>query len=66
MAPPLGSPPGQGRLHELAGDPLYAFFASSIIADFGADHEARGPDQVVVALSHEGSGVTSDMPADGG
>ena len=66
MAPPLGSPPGQGRLHELAGDPLSAFFASAIIADFGAGHEPRGPDQVVVASSQEASGMTSEMPADAG
>ena len=65
MAPPLGSPPGQGRLHELAGDLRHAFFASAIIADFGADHEARGRDEVVV-LSREASGVTSDMPTDAG
>ena len=64
MAPPLGSPPGQGRLHELAGDPLSAFFASSIIADFPAGHEPRVRDQVVYALSHEASGVTSETPAD--
>ncbi len=66
MALPLGSPSGQGRLHKLAGDPRHAFFASSIIADFEADHEARDPDQVVVALSREASGVTSGMPADAG
>ena len=63
MAPTLGSPPGQGPLHELAGDPLSAFFASSIIADFPADHELRSRDQVVVVLSREASGMTSEMPA---
>ena len=66
MAPPLGSPPAQGRLHELAGDPRHAFFASAIIADFEADYEARAPDQVVVASSPEASGVTSEMPPDAG
>jgi hypothetical protein len=66
MAPPLGSPPGQARLHELAGDPRHAFFSSSIIADFPAGHEDRVRDQVVFDLSHEASGVTSDMPTDGG
>jgi hypothetical protein len=66
MSLPLGSPLGQARLHELAGDPLHAFFSSSIIADFPAGHENRVPDQVVVAPSQEASGVTSEMPADGG
>ena len=66
MSPPLGSLAGQGRLQELAGDPLHAFFASSIIADFPAGHEPRGPDQVVVALSREASGMTSEMPSDAG
>jgi hypothetical protein len=66
MAPPLGSPPGQGRLHEQAGDPLYAFFTSGIIADFPADHENRVPDQVVFAPGNEASGMTSDMLTDGG
>ena len=66
MAPPWGHPPGQGRLHELAGDLLHAFFASAIIADFAADHEAHGPDQVVVVLSREASGMTSEMPTDAG
>ena len=64
MAPPLGSPPAQDRLHKLAGDPRHAFFASAIIADFEADYEA--PDQVVVASSPEASGVTSEMPPDAG
>ncbi len=66
MSPPIGSLPGQGRLHELAGDPLHALFSSSIIADLRAGHENLVPDQVVVAPSHEASGVTSEMPADGG
>jgi hypothetical protein len=66
MAPLLGSPPGQGRLHELAADSLSAFFAASIIADFEADHEPCGRDQVVGALSQEASGMTGKMPADAG
>ena len=45
----MGSPPGQGRLLELAGDPLHAFFSSAMIADFPADHEHLVHDQVVVA-----------------
>ena len=65
-SPPIGSPPGQGRLHELASDPLHAFFSSSIIADLRAGHEHRVPDQVVFDPSNEASGVTSDMPSDGG
>jgi len=66
MALPFGSPPGQGRLPARADDSLSAFFASVIIADFGADHEAHGSGQVVVVLSREASGVTSEMPTDGG
>jgi hypothetical protein len=62
----LASHVGQGHLREQAGDPLHALFASVIIADFPVDHEARGPDQVVVALSQEASGMTSEMPPDGG
>ena len=62
----LESPPGRGPVHELAGDPRYAFFTSSIIADFGMGYEPPVRDQVMVARSQEASGMTGEMPSDGG
>jgi hypothetical protein len=41
----IGVTPDQGHPPELAGDPIYEFFASSIIADFEAVYELRGPVQ---------------------
>ena len=63
---PWGHPLGQGRLHKLTGEPLYEFFTSTIIADFEADYEPGSSDHVVVTLSREASGMTSEMSADGG
>ena len=62
----FGSTPVQGRMEELPGDPLHSLFSSSIIADFRAGHENLVHDQLVFAPSNEASGMTSDMPSDGG
>ena len=53
-------------MEELPGDPIHFVFSSSIIADLRAGHEHLVHDQLVFDPSHEASGVTSEMPADGG
>ncbi len=66
MSPPFGSTPDQGGMQELPGDPRHSLFSSSIIADLRAGHENIVHDQLVFDPGNEASGVTSEMPADGG
>jgi hypothetical protein len=66
MSTPCGSTPVQGCMEELSGDLLHSLFSSSIRADFPAGHENLVHNQLVFAPSHVASGMTSDMPTDGG